>query len=239
MKKLEYNSYTVVSQLYQLIKRDGYKSKQKFGHNCTSIMCEHEMLNLSNVDVVETSQMNLVYYDVEKQLNDARSNDDFMNSCLSAIGMRVDGKWYLSENIMNYKFGFLAVLVNNYIKKENAPESPDVSHLGWIGNEGKRGKFFVKLTELIIKNDPNNPENNYVIHKVVDKKGNRGLFYNYKMREWKNNADDDTVDYKEGIDKNDCFLMTATPARHQINKYDGGKETYFNRITIEENKGSV
>ena len=133
---------------------------------------------------------------------------------------------------MNYKFGFLAVLVNNYIKKENEPEKPNVSHLGWIGKEGKRGKFFVKLTELISNHD-------YTIHKVIDKKGNRGLFYNYKMKEWKHNADDETVDYKEGIEKDDCFLMTATPARHQISKYDGAKETYFNRITIEENKGSV
>ena len=211
MKKLEYNSYTVVSQLYQLIKRDGYKSKQKFGQNCTSIMCEQEMLNLGDDDVIETSQMNFVYSDVEKQLNDARSNDDFMNSCLSAIGMRVDDKWYLTKKIMNYKFGFLAVLVNNYIKKENAPESPDVSHLGWIGNEGKRGKFFVKLIETFSKED-------YTIHKVVDKKGNRGLFYNYKMKECKNTANDNVVDYKKGLKKNDCFLMTATPARHQISK---------------------
>ena len=32
--------------------------------------------------------------------------------------------------------------------------------------------------------------------------------------------------------------MKATPSRHQINKYDGGKETYFNRVIIEENKGN-
>ena len=41
------------------------------------------------------------------------------------------------------------------------------------------------------------------------------------------------------INTGDCFLMKATPSRHQINKYDGGKETYFNRVIIEENKGST
>ena len=33
--------------------------------------------------------------------------------------------------------------------------------------------------------------------------------------------------------------MKATPSRHQINKYDGGKETYFNRVIIEKNKGGT
>ena len=32
--------------------------------------------------------------------------------------------------------------------------------------------------------------------------------------------------------------MKATPCRHQINNYDGGKETYFNRVIIEENRGN-
>ena len=32
--------------------------------------------------------------------------------------------------------------------------------------------------------------------------------------------------------------MKATPSRHQINRYDGGKETYFNRVIIEENRGN-
>ena len=236
MKKSEYKTISVVSQLDILIKSQGYKSKQKFGTECTSLVCEQHLVDrgescdgtstVSNIDRAE-----VICKDIETQLNTATSNDDFMNSCKSALSKYKDDRWKLSHRIMNYKFGFLAVLVNNYIKRENAPEKPDVSHLGWIGSEGKRGKFFVKLTELITKED-------YTIHKVVDKTGNRGLFYNYKMRDWKNNADDDTVDYKEGIEKNDCFLMTATPSRHQLNKYDGGKETYFNRITIEENKGS-
>jgi hypothetical protein len=77
------------------------------------------------------------------------------------------------------------------------------------------------MTEKVEKDD-------YVIHKVIDKTGNRGWFYNYKMK------DPTRMNPKIG----DCFLMTATPSRQEISKYDGGKHTYFNRITVLENKGS-
>ena len=75
---------------------------------------------------------------------------------------------------------------------------------------------------------------NYGLHKVVDKTGNRGIFFSYKMKDHKVGAPHLSV-----INAGDCFLMKATPSRHQINKYDGGKETYFNRVIIEENKGGT
>ena len=65
---------------------------------------------------------------------------------------------------------------------------------------------------------------NYGLHKVVDKTGNRGIFFSFSGA--------------DKISKGDCFLMKATPSRQEINKYDGGKHTYFNRITVLENKGS-
>ena len=83
----------------------------------------------------------------------------------------------------------------------------------WHGN---RGNFFVKLIEYI---------ETYGLHKVVDKTGNRGIFFSFSGT--------------DKIAKGDCFLMKATPSRHQINNYDGGKETYFNRVIIEENKGGT
>jgi hypothetical protein len=130
-------------------------------------------------------------------------------------------RWMLKEKIWNYQLGFLAALVKNIIEEEKAPPKENLSHLGWIGNTGKRGNFFVKMTEKLKKDD-------YIIHKVVDKTGNRGWFYNYKMK------DPTRMNPKIG----DCFLMTATPSRQEISKYDGGKHTYFNRITVLENKGS-
>ncbi len=111
--------------------------------------------------------------------------------------------------------------MKNVIEEEKSPPKENLSHLGWIGDPGKRGNFFVKMTEKLEKDD-------YVIHKVVDKTGNRGWFYNYKMK------DPTRMNPKIG----DCFLMTATPSRQEISKYDGGKHTYFNRITVLENKGS-
>ena len=62
---------------------------------------------------------------------------------------------------------------------------------------------------------------------MVDPKGNRGYFYNYKTKEG-------------GIPLvvNDCFLMDATPARHEMSRYDSCKVTYFNRIVVLENKGN-
>ena len=226
MKKSEYSLDIVVFKLDQIIKRDGYKSKAKFGGECTSLVCEQELDSVDQDEFHQSRQrVTEIIEKINKLFQKSLVEDDFMNSCKSAVGFLKDSKWSLLPDIKHYKIGFLAALINNIIKVENTPNKPDVKHFGWIGDQGKRGKFFVKLTELISKED-------YTIHKVVDKKGNRGLFYNYKMRELKNNFDDDTVDYKEGIDKGDCFLMSATPARHQINKFDGCKETYFNRITI-------
>ena len=63
---------------------------------------------------------------------------------------------------------------------------------------------------------------------MVDPKGNRGYFYNYKTK----NVEEDPLEV------NDCFLMDATPARHEMSRYEGCKTTYFNRIVVLENKGN-
>ena len=234
MKNSEYPLAVVVFKLNQIIKRDGYKSKAKFGDECTSIICEQELGSADQDEFVrDRPRVDEIIVKINKRFQESSIEDDFMNSCKNAVGFLKDNKWSLLRDIKNYKIGFLAALVNTIIKEEKDPSKEDLSHLGWIGREMQRGNFFVKLTEMIIKED-------YTVHKVVDKTGNRGIFFNYKMKNHKGgeHADDDTVNYTDGIDKGDCFLMTATPSRHQINKYDGGKETYFNRVTIVENKGN-
>ena len=90
MKKSEYKTISVVSQLDILIKSQGYKSKQKFGTECTSLVCEQHLVDrgescdgtstVSNIDRAE-----VICRDIETQLNTATSNDDFMNSCKSAL----------------------------------------------------------------------------------------------------------------------------------------------------------
>lgn len=211
--------------LDQIIRKDGYKSKSQYGGECTSFACEQAMINLDESPTVGP-QIALMQTSIENILNTVSCND-FLTSCRSAIATYIGSQdqWRLNETIMNYQMGFLAPLVNTVIKDEDKPPKPDLSNLGYIGTQGKRGNFFVKLVEIIQKPD-------YRLHKVVDKKGNRGTFYNYKFKD-----EDDTNRDRLYVD--DCFLMTATPARQEINKFDGGKSTYFNRITILENKGSV
>ena len=221
MKKEFYLS-TAVYKLDESIKSGGYKPKSKFGDKCTSLVVEQELRECEAPGAIRNDRINEVMKKIEKELNSNNSDSEFFRNCrdvTSKLKITRDGsmkRWTLKEKIWNYQLGFLASLVNNVIKEEKAPPKENLSHLGWIGTASKRGNFFVKLIEYI---------ENYGIHKVVDKTGNRGIFFSFKGT--------------DKIEKGDCFLMKATPSRHQINKYDGGKETYFNRVIIEENKGGT
>jgi len=233
--KTQFYLSTAVYKLDELIKLEGYKPKSKFGGECTALVVEQQLREFEAPKGVRNDRINGILKKIEKELNTNNSDSEFFRNCRDVVAnhhITPPSSWKLKEKIWNYQLGFLAALVKDVIKEESAPPKENLSHLGYIGTEMKRGNFFVKLVEMVEKDD-------YTIHKVVDKKGNRGFFYHYKDRDWKGNAEDDTVDYKCGLAKNDCFLMTATPTRHEINKYDGGKNTYFNRIIIEDNKGSV
>ena len=226
MKKEFYLS-TAVYKLDESIKSGGYKPKSKFGSECTSLVVEQELRECEAPGAIRNDRINEVMKKIEKELNSNNSDSEFFRNCrdvVSKLNVTHDGsmkRWMLKEKIWNYQLGFLAALVKNIIEEEKLPPKENLSHLGYIGDSGKRGNFFVKMTEKVEKDD-------YVIHKVVDKTGNRGWFYNYKMK------DPTRMNPKIG----DCFLMTATPSRQEINKYDGGKHTYFNRITVLDNKGS-
>jgi len=224
MKKEFYLS-TAVHKLDELIKLEGYKPKSKFGGECTSLVVEQQLRECEAPGAIKNDRINELLKKLGQTVNSKslglpskNCNSLFYIKCREVVAnhhITPPAGWKLKEKIWNYQLGFLASLVKDIIKEEKAPPKEDLSHLGWIGTENKRGNFFVKLIEYIEA---------YGIHKVVDKTGNRGIFFSFS-----------------GIDKiakSDCFLMKATPSRHQINKYDGGKETYFNRVIIEENKGS-
>ena len=213
--KQEFYLSTAVYKLDELIKTSGYKPKSKFGGECTSLVVEQELRECEAPGAIRNDRINEIMEKIEKELNSNTSNSEFLINCRDVTSKKTVAGWRLKEKIWNYQLGFLASLVNNVIKEEKAPPKENLSHLGWIGTEKKRGNFFVKLTEYIEA---------YGIHKVVDKTGNRGIFFSFSGT--------------DKIAKGDCFLMKATPSRHQINKYDGGKETYFNRVIIEENKGN-
>ena len=224
MKKQFYLS-TAVHKLDELIKLEGYKPKSKFGGECTALVVEQQLRECEAPGAIKNDRINEILKKIEKELNSPlASGSEFFRNCRDVVANYVitpPSSWKLKPKIWNYQLGFLAALVKDIISEEKAPPKEDLSHLGYIGDSGKRGNFFVKMTEKVEKDD-------YVIHKVIDKTGNRGWFYNYKMK------DPTRMNPKIG----DCFLMTATPSRQEINKYDGGKHTYFNRITVLENKGS-
>ena len=223
MKKEFYLS-TAVYKLDELIKLSGYKPKSKFGGECTALVVEQQLRECEAPGPILNIRINEILKKIEKELNSNNSDSEFFRNCRDVVANYVitpPSSWKLKEKIWNYQLGFLAALVKNIIEEEKLPPKENLSHLGYIGDSGKRGNFFVKMTEKVEKDD-------YVIHKVVDKTGNRGWFYNYKMK------DPTRMNPKIG----DCFLMTATPSRQEINKYDGGKHTYFNRITVLDNKGS-
>jgi hypothetical protein len=224
--KVEFSTGTSLFVLDNLIKKDGYKPKSKFGGECTAFVAEEELRNDGN-HFASLSISDRVIHLNERicKIIQAKHTSDFHENCRDAVGlMEADGSWKLKQKIFNYQLGWLAALVHNVIRDEDRPAKEDLSHLGYIGKQGKRGKFFVKLIDVISKDD-------YKIHRVHDRAGNRGHFYNYQF----DRASAPSDDYPLRL--NDCFLMTATPVRHEINKYDGGKNTYFNRIKIEENKG--
>jgi len=218
MKKEFYLS-TAVYKLDELIKTSGYKPKSKFGSECTSLVVEQQLRECEAPGAIKNDRINEIMKKIGEELNSNNSDSEFFRNCRDVVAnhhITPPSSWKLKAKIWNYQLGFLASLVNNVIKEEKAPPKENLSHLGWIGTEKKRGSFFVKLTEYL---------ENYDLHKVVDKTGNRGIFFSFSGT--------------DKIAKGDCFLMKATPSRHQINKYDGGKETYFNRVIIEENKGGT
>ncbi len=234
MKKEFYLS-TAVYKLDESIKTSGYKPKSKFGGECTSLVVEQQLRECEAPKAIRNDRINEVMKKIEKELNSNNSDSEFFRNCRDVVSklfvdvlspnVTHDGSmkhWKLKEKIWNYQLGFLASLVNNVIKEEKDSPKEELGHLGYIGTQGKRGKLFVKLVDKIQKND-------YIIFKVVDPKGNKGYFYNYKT---KMNTE------KLYLQKGDCFLMDATPARHEMSRYDSCKVTYFNRIVILENKGS-
>jgi hypothetical protein len=221
MKKEFYLS-TAVYKLDESIKSKGYKPKSKFGGECTSLVVEQELRECEAPGAIRNDRINGVMKKIEKELNSNNSDSEFFRNCRDVVANHVitpPSSWKLKPKIWNYQLGFLASLVNNVIKEEKAPPKENLSHLGYIGTEGKRGKLFVKLSDKIEKSD-------YIIFKVVDPKGNKGYFYNYKTKEG-----------ERPLVVNDCFLMNATPARHEISRFENCKTTYFNRIVVLENKG--
>lgn len=117
------------------------------------------------------------------------------------------------------QFGFIACLPMLKRMQDGREENKKkleatTANSSWIGKEGKRGEFFVKLTD---KRYLNNYES--YLYNVVTRDGDLGVFFS-------------KTDFE--LTLGTCFVMKATPKRHQVSNYHGGKETMFNRVVVKE-----
>ena len=177
----------------------------------------------------EKLTVNLIDERIDKVLDFlmADAANDFMRDAKSAL-TKLDAKTLKLqplESISAGKLSFVAPVVNNFLRvKTNRIDKEAFKALDFIGTAKQKGEFFVKLVKVIEKED-------YKVHRVVDRNGNRGFFYHYKLQ----TNDSEVVD----LSLDECFLIIkATVARHQYNNYDGGKDTYFNRVTVVSHHGS-
>ena len=114
---------------------------------------------------------------------------------------------------------FLVTLPNQRTISEQRSKAADAqaeasSGSDWFGVVRKRDEFFVKLTERKFVDRFGS-----YIYKVVTREGNIGSFFSQK---------------KFDISVDDCFIMKATPKRHIVSEWHGGKETQLNRVVIKE-----
>ena len=176
----------------------------------------------------EKLTVNLIDERIDKVLDFlmADAANDFMRDAKSAL-TKLDAKTLKLqplESISAGKLSFVAPVVNNFLRvKTNRIDKEALKALDFIGTTKQKGEFFVKLVKVIEKED-------YKVHRVVDRNGNRGFFYHYKLQ-----TNDSEV---MNLSLDECFLIKATVARHQYNNYDGGKDTYFNRVTVVSHHGS-
>jgi len=98
-------------------------------------------------------------------------------------------------------------------------QSKETATSEWFGTIRKRDDFFVKLQKKKYV-----PSYDSYIYNVVTRDGNLGSFFS------KNDFE---------LSEGDCFLMKATPKRHCVSTWHGGKETQFNRVVIKEVMGKV
>ena len=150
---------------------------------------------------------------VEQQLRECEAPGPILNIRINEILKKIEKELYSNNSDSEFFRNCRDVVANHVI---TPPSSWKLKPKIWNYQLGFLASLVNNLTEYI---------ENYSLHKVVDKTGNRGIFFSFSGT--------------DKIAKGDCFLMKATPSRHQINKYDGGKETYFNRVIIEENKGGT
>ena len=210
----DYNLKSAISMSLEHIRENGFVSK---GMATPTSKSTAEMVRHSLDEGVTTNHSEEVDKVIEFIASEHRN--EFLIDARNALSnFSFDrGKYIPLDTISAGKLSFVAPVVSNFLRADkNKLDEESLKTLDYIGTLKEKGEFFVKLVKIIEKGD-------YKIHRIVDRNGNRGFFYNFNGSE---------------INENECFLMKATVARHTISTYDSGKDTYFNRVTVIINHGS-
>ena len=127
----------------------------------------------------EKLTVNLIDERIDKVLDFlmADAANDFMRDAKSAL-TKLDAKTLKLqplESVSAGKLSFVAPVVNNFLRvKTNRIDKESLKALDFIGTAKQKGEFFVKLVKVIEKED-------YKVHRIVDRNGNRGFFYHYNI----------------------------------------------------------
>ena len=97
----------------------------------------------------------------------------------------------------------------------------------YVGELTKRDEFFIKLIDKINRDDS-------IMYKCITKEHNLCLFY----KSVSSNNGLTRMENEFSVELGDCFLIKATPVKHEISQYDSGaKMTRFNRVVFVKNYG--
>jgi hypothetical protein len=213
----KYSVVNVVTCAIGVIENNGFVSKKEatVDKPSTASIIQQQLLNL---DASEFSEVYQGYFVEAVELIEwAKENlkGDFGRSTIEIIN---------KGDITLPQVAFLATLPNQkkiVDEREAAKEeqSKETSSSEWFGVVRKRSEFFVKLVQK--KYVPNYDS---YIYNIATREGNLGSFFS------KNDFE---------LTTGDCFLMKATPKRHVVSTWHGGKETQFNRVVIKEVMGKV
>jgi hypothetical protein len=214
---MKYSVVNVVSCALGVIENNGFVSKKEatVDKPSTASIIQQQLLNL---DASEFSEVYQGFFAEAVELIEwAKENlkGDFGRSTIEIIN---------KGEITLPQVAFLATLPNQKkivdereaVREEQAKETASSE---WFGTVRKRSEFFVKLVQK--KYVPNYDS---YIYNITTREGNLGSFFS------KNDFE---------LTAGDCFLMKATPKRHVVSSWHGGKETQFNRVVIKEIMGKV
>jgi hypothetical protein len=230
---ITYPLFRVLEAAVQVYETDGrYISKNDAEANNT-VCSASKILALMDAGFVATPNQAMEVEEIIKKFSSIDPKDngyliaakDLLNNCITSSPTPQDAV------VKKSMLGTLAALpqVFHRMKKhedENKVAAEQGKNSDYIGQEGDRKEYFVKLTEKKFFQKIGMEGCN--IFFLIDRFGNIGLFY-------RNGELEDEA--HRPVKVGDCFLMKATIKALRVSQFSGNKETVFNRVKILDNKG--